>query len=231
MKKIKIASILLLGILSILISAQTIKSSADTKVNEKNLIAELKDKEISLYYDQKTDSAMLKGFYLKMGDTIKYFDWESIDKPGFYPTLSLIQDKYIAIICTLGEGSGFNEQQLHLINKDSLEEIKYQNPLEVMNKQVKTTVKAPSVHVRIGNNIWKSSYPNVKNFSNFFKTVSYENMITYDVTDNSFKVILKAQVSPSLFIGEFEINYIMGDKKDGFIPDTINFNFEDIEIS
>lgn len=230
MKKIRITGILVIGILSILIFGQTMKSNADTKMNENNLVAELKDKDISLYYDQKTDSAMLKGFYLKMGDTIQYFDWESIDKPGFYPTLSLIQDKYIAIICTLGEGSGFNEQQLHIINKASLEEMNYQNPLEVLNKQVKTKVKAPSVHIRIGNTIWKSSYPEVKNFTNFFKTVSYENIITYEVSNNSFKVTLKAQVSPSLFIGEFEINYGMDNKGDGFIPDTINFKFEDIEL-
>jgi hypothetical protein len=44
-------------------------------------------------------------------------------------------------------------------------------------------------------------------------------------------VFLYSFVSPSLFIGEFEINYSMGDKKDEFIPDTINFKFEDIELS
>ncbi|NNJ30912.1 hypothetical protein [Lacrimispora defluvii] len=47
----------------------------------------------------------------------------------------------------------------------------------------------------------------------------------------TFVVIAKAQVSPSLFIGEFVIEYIFDDEKEEFIPATINFNFEDTEIT
>lgn len=238
MKKRKIIYILLVGIFAILAiiaiqksSFQTIKSNAESKVKKENLIAELKDKEISLYYDKKVTSDMLEGFYLKIGNDVKYFDWNNIDKSGFYPTISLIEDKYIAIICTLGEGSGLDVQQLHLINKDSLKEITYQDPLKVISNNVKTEIQAPSINIKINNNEWTSSYPNVKNFSNFFENISYENMITYDIQDSSFRVILKAQVSPSLFIGEFEINYIMDDEEAEFIPATINFNFDDIDIS
>ena len=238
MKKIKIVSIVLLSLLVIIIvlalpknSAQAVKSTKDYDFKTENLVAELKDKGINLYYVEKSDLDMFKGFYLKYNNSVKYFDWESVDKTGFYPTISLIQDKYIAIICTLGEGSGLNKQQMHLVNIDSLEEVKYQDPLDIIRKQAATKIEIPNVYIKINNVEWRESNLNLKNSSNYFETVSYENIITYEIRDNSFAVIAKAQVSPSLFIGEFVVVYIFDDEKGEFIPSTINFNFEDTEIT
>lgn len=238
MKKIKIVSIVLLSLLVIIIvlalpknSAQAVKSTKDYDFKTENLVAELKDKGINLYYVEKSDLDMFKGFYLKYNNNVKYFDWESVDKTGFYPTISLIQDKYIAIICTLGEGSGLNKQQMHLVNLDSLEEVKYQDPLDIIRKQATTKIEIPNVYIKINNVEWKESNLNLKNSSNYFETVSYENIITYEIRNNSFAVIAKAQVSPSLFIGEFEVVYIFDDEKGEFIPSTINFKFEDTEIT
>nr|WP_288825143.1 hypothetical protein [uncultured Clostridium sp.] len=237
MKKIKIVSIVLLGLMVLITilalpksSAQAVKNTKDYDFKTENLVAELKDKGIYLYYDKKSDTDMFKGFYLKYNNIIKYFDWESIDKIGFYPTISLIQDKYIAIICTIGEGSGLNKQQMHLVDIDSLEEVKYQDPLDIIRENTTTKIEVPSVYIKINNVEWRESNLNLKNSSNYFETVSYENIITYEIRDNSFVVHAKVQVSPSLFIGEFVIEYIFDDEKEEFIPSTINFNFEDIEI-
>ncbi|WP_277406556.1 hypothetical protein [Lacrimispora xylanisolvens] len=215
MKKFKIVSIVLLGLLVIIIvlalpknSVQAVKSTKDHDFKTENLVAELKDKGINLYYVEKSDPDMFKGFYLKYNNSVKYFDWESVDKTGFYPTISLIEDKYIAIICTLGEGSGLNKQQMHLVNIDSLEEVKYQDPLDIIRKQAATKIEIPNVYIKINNVEWRESNLNLKNSSNYFETVSYENIITYEIRDNSFAVIAKAQVSPSLFIGEFVVVYI-----------------------
>ena len=101
----------------------TVKNTNDYDFKTENLVAELKDKGIYLYHNEKSDPDMLKGFYLKYNNTVKYFDWESIDKIGFYPTINLIQDKYIAIICTIGEGSELNKQEMHLVNIESLQKL------------------------------------------------------------------------------------------------------------
>lgn len=211
--------------------AQAVKSTKDYDFKTQNLVAELKDKGIYLYYDKKSDPDMFKGFYLKYNNIVKYFDWESIDKTGFYPTISLIQDKYIAIICTIGEGSELNKQEMHLVNINSLAEVKYQDPLDIIRKLVATKIEIPSVYIKINNDEWRKSNLNLKNSSNYFETVSYENIITYEIRDNSFVVNAKAQVSPSLFIGKFVIEYIFDDEKEEFIPSTIKFNFEDTDIT
>lgn len=238
MKKFKIVSIVLLGLLVIITvlalpksSAQAVKNTKDYDFKTENLVAELKDKGINLYYVEKSDSDMFKGFYLKYNNNVKYFDWESVDKTGFYPAISLIQDKYIAIICTIGEGSGLNKQQMHLVNIDSLEEVKFQDPLDIIRKNTATKIGTPNVYIKINNLEWRESNLDLKNSSNYFETVSYENIITYEIGDNSFAVNAVAQVSPSLFIGEFVVVYIFDDEKGEFIPSTINFNFEDTEIS
>lgn len=198
-------------------------------INTDNLIAEIAD-EAYLYYDKKTLSGMFDGFYLKTNDKEKLFDWESIDKPAFYPTISLTQNDYIAIILTIGEGSGVNIQQLHLINKNTLEEINYINPIDVVEANITSVIEAPDVTISIKNNKWHSTFPTVKNISNFFENIYYENVIRYAIQDNSFSVTLSAQITPALFIGDFKITYLWNEKKSEFIPTSINFNFYDSEI-
>lgn len=209
----------------------TVKNTKDYDFKTENLVAELKDKGIYLYHSEKSYPDMLKGFYLKYNNTVKYFDWESINKIGFYPTINMIQDKYIAIICTIGEGSELNKQEMHLVNINSLAEVKYQDPLDIIRKHALTKIEILNVYIKINNDEWRGSNLNLKNSSNYFETVSYENIITYEIRDNSFAVIAKAQVSHSLFIGEFVIEYIFDDEKEEFIPATINFNFEDTDIT
>ena len=237
-KKFKILSIYILGLIVIIAvlalsksPVLTVKNTKDYDFKTENLVAELKDKGIYLYHSEKSDPDMLKGFYLKYNNTVKYFDWESINKIGFYPTINMIQDKYIAIICTIGEGSELNKQEMHLVSIDSLAEVKYQDPLDIIRKHALTKIEIPNVYIKINNDEWRESNLNLKNSSNYFETVSYENIITYEIRDNSFAVIAKAQVSPSLFIGEFVIEYIFDDEKEEFIPATINFNFEDTDIT
>ncbi len=229
MKKHKLLTVLTILSITFVISIVKIVYANDT-INSKNLIAEIKDEKIYLYYDKKTATGMLEGFYLKSGDNVKYFDWESIDKLGFYPTIKIIQDDYIAVITTRGEGSGLDIEELHLINKNTFKEISYKSPLDVVEANVLSEIQAPNVMIKIDNNTWSSTYPTVKKQSHFFDTISYESMVTYNIYDTYFTVSLQAQVTPALFIGEFKLTYLWNEKKLKFIPSTINFNFYDNEI-
>ncbi len=208
----------------------TFVTAKDNTYNKQHLIAKLKDENIYLYYDKKTSTGMFEGFYLKSGDKVQYFNWKSIDKEGFYPTISLIKDNYIAVVCTIGEGSGLDIQQLYLINKNTFKKLTYKNPINVVKSNVTSDIKAPDVTIKIGNNTWSSTYLQVKKLSNFYDTVGYENMITYDVQDTYFTISLRAQVTPGLFIGNFKIKYLWDEKKSKFTPTKINFNFNDITV-
>lgn len=217
-----------LTFLTFFVSTVTIYAK-ETTYNTKHLIEKSEKGKICLYYNKKTNG-MLQGFYLKSGDNVKYFNWKSIDKEGFYPTVSLIQDDYIAVVCIQGEGSELDIQELHLINKNTLKEFSYKNPLDVVKANVTSDIQAPNVTIQIDNNAWSSTYPKVKNLSNFFEKAYYGNVITYDVKDTYFVATLPVQVTPALFIGNIEITYLWNKEEMNFIPYDINFNFENSQI-
>lgn len=201
----------------------------EAKYNSKNLIASIEKENISLYYDKKADG-MLQGFYLKIGNKVSYFDWSNVDSESFYPTVKLLSDKYIAITCTIGEGTGTDVQELYLINKKNLKKLTFESPLDVVKSNVAFDLQPPNVSVKIGDKTWSNSYNEI-DLNNFFKTVGYESIIKYDVQNNYFVVTLSAQISPATFIGDLEIKYYYDKEKATFIPQYINFNFYETEIN
>lgn len=196
--------------------------------NPKHVIAEMKKEKVYLYYDKKY-SGMLQGFYLKSGNKTKHFDWSSIDKDAFYPEIKILNKNYIAVICTTGEGTEVNVQELHIINRSNLKTVAFENPANVVKSKVKFNIQAPDVSVKIDNNTWSASYGDIDK-AHFSKAVGYENMIRYDVQSDYFTVKLAAQITPAVFMGEVEIQYYLNEKKDTFFPKYLNFNFYKTEI-
>ncbi len=194
----------------------------------KNLISKIENKKIYLYYDKITEG-MLKGFYLRSGSKVKYFEWENIDKPSFYPSITVMDNGYIAVICTTGEGSGVNVKKLYLVSQKNLEVLAFDNPINVVKANTLFDIQPPSVSIKINRKVWTDTYNDIKT-ENFFNSVAYENIILYDVQSTYFTVRLSAQISPATFIGDFEITYYFNEQKAMFIPLSINFNFYPTEI-
>lgn len=201
------------------------KESAKSKpYNPKHLVAKLKKENIYLYYDKKDKSGMLKGFYLKSGKKIKYFNWINIDKDTFYPEIHLIDDKYIAITCTTGEGTGINLQELYLVNRNNLKVILYENPVNVIKSNVKFNYKAPDISILIGDKKWSTSS---KYDGEYYEEPYYENRIVYEFDAVfSFVASLSLYTSNASFLGDFKIRYSYDNKQQKFIPNEINFCFE-----
>jgi hypothetical protein len=229
MKSRKIICILLLIILAISIPNTNVLAK-EKNYNKKNLVSILESEKIYLYYDKKSSDGKLQGFYLKLGKKVKYFDWENIDKPGFYPTIYLIKDKYIAVVCTEGEGTGVDIEQLYLLNRNTLKALIFENPLDVLESNVISEIQAPNVKIQIKNSTWNATYPDVE-LDHFFDTVNYGSIINYNVNDTYFTVDIPAQVTPSLFIGDFELTYYWDENESTFVPHYINFNFDNIELN
>lgn len=196
--------------------------------NPKHAVAEMKKEKVYLYYDKKS-GGMLQGFYLKSGNKTKHFNWSSIDKDAFYPEIRILNKNYIAVICTAGEGTEVNVQELHIINRSNLKTVAFENPADVVKSKVKFNIQAPDVSVKIDNNTWSSSYGDIDK-AHFSKAVGYENMIRYDVQSDYFTVKLAAQITPAFFMGEVEIQYSLNEKKSAFVPKYLNFNFYKTEI-
>ncbi|MGN6713314.1 hypothetical protein [Anaerocolumna jejuensis] len=196
--------------------------------DQKHLIAKNTKEKIYLYYDKESDG-MYKGFYLKSGSKVKHFDWESSTSSSAVTSVSVINGNYIAVICTIGTGSGVHTENLYVLNKKTLKVLKIENPLDVLKDNVISKIDAPVVKIKIDNNTWTSTCPDTE-LSHFFNTVGYESIIQYDLQDTYFTVTLPAQVAPAFFIGEFKLTYKWKSKSSTFIPTAINFNFEDAAV-
>lgn len=197
--------------------------------NPKHLIAKNTKEKIYLYYDKKSDD-MYKGFYLKSGSKVKHFDWESLSSSDANTSVSVVNDNYIAVVCTTGTGSGLYVENLYVLNKDTLKVLTVENPLDVIKDKVISKIDAPNITIKIDNNTWSSTYPDIET-SHFFETVSYGSIIKYDIQNTYFTVTVPTQVTPALFIGEVKLTYGWESESSTFIPTTINFNFEDAVIN
>lgn len=218
---------LILIMLFVSIPITTVSAS---NYDQKHLIAKNIKEKIYLYYDKESDG-MYKGFYLKSGSKVKHFDWESSTSSSAVTSVSVINGNYIAVICTIGTGSGVHTENLYVLNKKTLKVLKIENPLDVLKDNVISKIDAPVVKIKIDNNTWSSTYPDMDiELSHFFDTVGYESIIKYDLQDTYFTVTLPAQVAPALFIGEFKLTYKWKLKSSTFIPTAINFNFEDAAV-
>jgi hypothetical protein len=230
MKKYSFSHLALLSLLFVLlfvsIPTTTIYAS---NYDSKHLIAKNSKEKIYLYYDKKSD-AMYEGFYLKAGSKVKYFPWESLCTSSDDTALSVINGNCIAIILTTGTGTGVHQENLYLLDKKSLKVLTVENPLDVMKDNLVTNINPPFVTLKIGNNTWSSTYPDVES-SHFFETVGYGSIIKYDIHNNYFDVIIPTQITPALFIGDVKISYVWNSKRSTFSPTTINFNFEDTDIN
>lgn len=193
--------------------------------NEKHLITELKKEKIYLYYDKKTDAGTFSGFYLKSGKKVKYFNWNNINKPGFEPSIHILKDKYIAIICTEEEGTGIAQRNLYILDRNTLKLCNYKNPLDIIKSNVTSDIKDNKVTIKIKNNTFNSIYPDIES-THFYDDIGYGSIINYDIQNTYFTVTIPVQITPALFIGDFKITYRWDEKKSTFIPYDINFNFD-----
>lgn len=228
-KKYFICITSLLLLLTLLLSAIPINTLYASNYNPKHLVAQNAKEKIYLYYDKKSDD-MYKGFYLKSGSKVKYFNWESLNTSSYNTSVNVINSNQIAVICTIGTGSGFHIENLYILNKKNLKVLSVENPLDVIKDNVISKIDAPNVSIKINSNIWSSTYSDI-DISNFFDTVCFGNIIKYDIQDTYYSVTVPAQVTPALFIGEIKITYAWQPKSSTFIPTTINFNFEDTVIN
>lgn len=223
-----VSSMLLIILITVSIPNYAVAAKEIT-YNVKHLVAKIKKENIYLYYDKKSDD-MLKGFYLKSGNKVQYFNWENVNFPSFYPTIKVINKDYIAITCTTAEGSGLNIQELYIINKKTLNKIKITSPIDVVKSNITFDLQAPNISVKIGNKTWSDSYEDIES-DNFFENIDYENVIKYDVQNSFFTVTLAVQISPATFIGDIEVSYYFNQKQNTFIPQYINFNFYETSIN
>lgn len=249
MFKNKGAFILFIGFIMISIlmnsyvSGKTIyKSNSRDNIDPPVLLAAIPKEYIYLY---ALDSDEGKGVYqeilLDVKGKQKIFNWIVDSGLSFRPELILSDinndnKKELIVITTKWTGTGVHVEEVHIFNIDTLDEIKVQDPLDIITENVKTKVNKTKDRVDININI-NGKETNIggkhinmlynesllkKHWSN---ALYFVNNINYELTNGKLKATIGGQVSFISYVGEVKVEYKF--ENNMLVADKIDFEIYD----
>ncbi|WFD11429.1 hypothetical protein [Tepidibacter hydrothermalis] len=222
--------ILLIGIVVLnffsLYIYNTNKNTSKISTDDKNIIAEIPEANIRLYY-KKEESGMYKDFVLEIDKKKYFFYWKNTTNPVYNPKLilsDLNQDGYkeIIVILTKNIGTEVNVQEVHVIEINTMIEREVENPIHIIYKNVKTKLSSEQIEITINNNIkiLDKEYIDIEP-QNLLKDIAFGNVIKFEVEENKLYAVIPAQIASSSFVGNIKIKYIFQGKM--YVMETIDF--------
>lgn len=223
-------------------SGKTIyKSNSRDNIELPVLLAAIPNEFIYLY---ALDSDEGKGVYQEILLDVKgkqrIFNWIVDSGLSFRPGLILSDinndnKKELIVITTKWTGTGIHVEEVHIFNVDTLEEIKVQDPLDIIAKNVKTKVNKTKDTIDIktninGNetNIDGKAINKLYNESLFKKkwrdNLYFGNYINYELTNGKLKANIGGQVFIS-YVGEVKVEYKF--KNNMLVANKIDFEVYD----
>lgn len=209
LKKLSIFTLIIL-----LVPMETKASTAE------KVVGNLPEAKLTLYATEKEGD--LTNFKLTVnGETYFFPRWLNSPNVTYYPKLyysDINNDRReeIVIVLTTDTGSGIIIQEAHVFHIDNdgdLLEILVDNPMAIINKNVKTKLSKSEAIVSIGN---EKNKINVKELniipSHIFENVAIGSTLRFEVIDNKLVAIVGATIAPTGgSIGEIHITYTYRD--------------------
>lgn len=223
--------------LSFLISFNLFQYKEGNVENYK-LLASLPGENIKLYaVDWKEAAYKQTGVYekilIQINEKQKEFSWIVDINPSFAPELILSDidndnKNELIVVTTKYTGTEVNIQEVHVFKLNNFEEIQIVNLEEIIKKNVQTKIDQGtdtiSIEVSIGD--YKFLTRAKKDSAVFwFTDVYFGNHINYYVVNKTLVAKVRANVSPTLAVGDIIIEYTFKDNlmKPGSIKfDVIN---------
>ncbi len=193
----------------------------ETKANtEEKVVGQLPEANLTLFATEKEGD--LTNFKLKVeGETYFFPRWMNVSNPTYYPELyysDINNDlkKEIIIVLTTGTGSGIVIQEVHVFHIEKngdLLEILVDNPMSIINKNVKTKLSRSEAIVSIGSEITKINVEELGiDPSHIFDNVALGSIFKFKVINNKLVAIVGAAIAPTGGgLGEIHITYTFKD--------------------
>lgn len=200
------------------------------------LLASLPGENIKLYavdWKEAEQTGVYEKILIQINENQKEFSWIVDMNPSFAPKLILSDinndnKNELIVITTKYTGTEVNIQEVHIFKLNNFEEIQIVNLDDVIKKNVHTKIDQDtdpiSIEVSIGD--YKFLTRAKKNSAIFwFPDVYFGSHINYYVVNKKLVAKARANVSPTLAVGDIIIEYIFKDNmmKQGSIKfDVIN---------
>ncbi|WP_274650921.1 stalk domain-containing protein [Paenibacillus humicola] len=157
-----------------------------------------------------------KGLVLDVDGYRKMYDWSYTDETGTPPVL-LTADlnhhdggKEIVVILTTGRGTGLNIQQVHVVDVGSFKEVKVEDPLSYVSRNVQSQISETNQGVEISMTLQGKPVQLTKKNPGFNLNgkVGFGSIIYYHVDQGILKATLAGSISNTEFIGDFDLTYV-----------------------
>lgn len=180
------------------------------------LVTKLPNENIELY--AKKMNGLYREFKLDFkGDTYFRPFWINVTNPTYAPKLfyeDINKDgtKELIITLTKGYGTGVLDEEVYVYkNKNGLFDIIVDNPLAIINKNVKTKLTTEKAEIILGDKVTIIETKSIEP-SHLFEDISFGNIIDYEVINKNLMVRVSGQISPAMFVGDIIITYEYRDK-------------------
>lgn len=203
------------------------------KGEQYELVASVPNKNIKLYAIESCNyPGEYNKFLLSINETKGIFRWRSLSfKVRPQLILSDVDNdnvEELIVILTTKSGTGFHEQEIHVIN--NIEGFFYEylitNPLIIIKENVTSQITQREEDVLIQLKLNDKEYKYIKNKDYspiWFDKVYFGNIIRWEVTDNKLFVRVPGQISAVGFIGDLVIQYKFNPENEFFNLDKITY--------
>lgn len=184
------------------------KENEEKALNNK-LLGVIKEKEIYLY-GKWSEEGSYEQILLKNGNKEKEFNWKGIWKEPELLLSDLNSDgkEELVTIITTGYGTGFLQQEIHIINLDTMTEFTIENPVNIVKDSVKTKLSSNKVIFSVGKETAIAEIePMLNSIAEEYKSLIYGTFMRYYVDNNTIKVSVDSKTNPGNFLAEFEVSY------------------------
>ncbi|WP_164914419.1 M56 family metallopeptidase [Aminipila luticellarii] len=165
----------------------------------------------------KLQEGMFSDMSLSANGKIKHFSWETYSNPTFLPELTYAdvdgdgKSELLVILCK-GEGTGFLEEEIHVLNPEDLSEIAVENPLTALSNRMVSKIDQNGVKIQVDKGeplvfSEKDITAKVAERKSWFNKLETGNIVDYSVQGNAVMVSVEAQLSPVGYLGSFNLTY------------------------
>jgi len=169
---------------------------------------------ISVFGD-KVSNDLYTEIIVKNDMNEKKISWSNVTNETYYPEL-MIDDinndhkEELIIILTKAYGTGFNQQEVHILNKDNLSEFAIEDAEKYVKNNKKSSIDHVDGKVKVTLNIGEESFEKSYDESmveQWNEEIGFGNIINYEVIDHKLIATLAGSISPVEYALSVKLTY------------------------
>jgi hypothetical protein len=200
-------------ILIMVLALMVAPNEADSSIEGYDVVSELSKENVALY--AKKRNGMYQDFKIIFkGELYSRPFWMNVTNPSYapqiyYEDINSDKKKELIIILTKGHGTGALWEEVYVYRySNGLINVLVDNPIAIINQNVKTKLTTEKAEVRIGDKIYIVDVTPLEiQPTNLFEEISFGSIIKYEVKNDHLIAKIPCQISPAGFIGQINITY------------------------